>query len=53
MTLRMGPACPVHVTGGAGHDDCFPTRILMALVNSLMKVLDNGDREGRNGPPEI
>ena len=49
----MNPACPVHFRGGAGHDDCPPARILMALVNSLLNILDKGDCEGRNGRPEI
>jgi hypothetical protein len=49
----MGPVCPVHSKGGAGHDDRFPTRILMALVNSLLNILDKGDCEGRNGRVEI
>ena len=49
----MDPACPVHSRGGAGHDGWLPARILMALVNSLLKILDNGDCEGRNGRPEI
>src|SRR5258706_410070 len=53
FTLLMNPACPVHSSGGAGQDDWFPTRILMALVNSLLKILDKGDCEGRNGQPEI
>jgi len=39
--------------GGAGQDGWFPTRTLMALVNSLLKILDKGDCEGRNGRPEI
>ncbi len=39
--------------GSAGHADWLPTRILMALVNSLLKILDNGDWVGRNGHPEI
>jgi len=49
----MGPACPVHFNGGPGHDDKFPTRTLMPLVNSLLKVLDKGDCEGKNGLVEI
>ena len=49
----MNHVCPVHSTGGAGHDDCFPVRILMALANSLLKIPDKGDCEGRNGRPEI
>ncbi len=49
----MLPACPVHSNGGAGHDARFPTHILMALVNSLLNVLDKGDWEGRNGRVEI
>ena len=49
----MDPVCPVHSRGGAGHDDWPPTRILMALVNALLKILDKGDCEGRNGRPEI
>ncbi len=44
---------PLNSTGGAGHDDWFPTCTLMALVNSLLKILDKGDCEGRNGCPEI
>ena len=49
----MHPVCPVHSSGGAGHDDRFPARILMALVNSLLNILDKGDWEGRNGGVEI
>jgi len=49
----MYPVCPVHFNGGAGHDDRFPARTLMALVNSLLKVLDKGDCEGKNGRVEI
>ncbi len=49
----MSSACPVHSNGGAGHDDSFPTRTLMALVNSLLKILNKGDLEGRNGRVEI
>ena len=51
--LTIGLACPVHSTGSVGHDDWFPTHILMALVNSLLKLLDKGDCEGRNGLPEM
>ena len=49
----MDQVCPVHSRGGAGHEDWLPTRNLMALVNSLLKILDKGDSEGRNGRPEI
>ncbi len=49
----MEDVCPVHTNGGAGHDDSFPTRILMALVNSLLNDLDRGDWDGRNGLVEI
>ena len=49
----MDPVCPVQSTGAADHEDWFPTRILMALVNSLLKILDKGDCEGRNGRPEM
>ena len=49
----MDLVCPVHINGGAGHDASFPTRIFMALVNSLLNIFDKGDCEGRNGPVEI
>ena len=49
----MVPVCPVHSNGGTGHDDRLPTRILIALVNSILNVLDKDDWEGRNGPVEI
>jgi len=49
----MGPVCPVHFNGGPGHDDRFPACTLMALVNSLLKVLDKRDCEGKNGCVEI
>jgi hypothetical protein len=52
LTLVMASACPVHVDGDAGHDNRLPARISIALVNSLLKILDKGDCEGRNGPAE-
>ena len=49
----MRLVCPVHSNGGGGHDDSFPTRILMGLVNSLLNILDKGDCDGMNGCVEI
>ena len=49
----MGPACPAHSNGDAGHDDKFSARTLVALVNSLLMGLDKGDCEGRSGLVEI
>ena len=49
----MMSVCPAHTNGSAGHDDSFPTHILMVLVNSLLNILDKGDCEGKNGPIEI
>ena len=45
--------CPIHSNGGAGHDNNFPFCILMVFVNDVLKVVDKGDSEGRNGPVEI
>jgi hypothetical protein len=53
LTLLTTSACPVNANGGAGHDNRVPACILIALVNSLLKILDKGDCGGRNGPAEI
>ena len=45
--------CPIHSKGGAGHANNFPLTTLMALVNHVLKVVDEGDCEGRNGRVEI
>ena len=45
--------CPIHLKGGAGHDNFLPLCILMALVNRVLKIVDKGDCEGRNGPVDI
>ena len=47
------PVCPIHSNGGAGQDNNFPPCILMPLVNCVLKTIDKGDSEGRNGPVEI
>ena len=46
-------ACPLHFKGCAGHDNNFPLSILIAFVNRVPKIADNGDSEGRNGRVEI
>ena len=50
---EMLSLCPVHSNGGAGHDNTFPFCILMPLVNTLLKMVDKGDCEGRKGRVEI
>ena len=45
--------CPFHLKGCIGHDNDFPLSILIALVNLVPKIIDNGDSEGRNGRVEI
>jgi hypothetical protein len=45
--------CPVHFNGDAGHDNRFPVRLFIPLVNSLLKMLNKGDCKGRNGRVEI
>jgi len=52
---RTASVCPVHLTGGAGHDNNFPLCILMVLdlVKNVLNVADNGDCEGRKGPVDI
>ena len=44
--------CPLHLKGGTGHDSNFPLSILINLVNRVLKIIDNGDSEGRNGGVE-
>jgi len=51
--LLIPRVCPAQCSGGAGHDNSLPVRILMVLVNSLLNTPDKGDWEGRNGPAEI
>ena len=46
VTLSL---CPIHLKGGAGHDNFFPLCTLIALVNLVLKTVDKGDCEGRNG----
>ena len=53
LTQWMVAVCPVHFNDGAGHDNNSPAHILMAPVNSLLKMLDRGDCEGRKGGVEI
>ena len=52
---RTASVCPLHSNGGAGQDNNFPIGISMALdlVNHVLKMVDNGDCEGRKGPVEI
>ena len=45
--------CPLHLKGFAGHDDNFPLCTLMAFVNRVLKIVDNGDSDGKNGCVEI
>ena len=45
--------CPLHRKGGTGHDNDFPLCILIALVNRVLNIIDNGDSDGRNGCVEI
>src|SRR5258708_26761557 len=49
----MAPLCPIHSNGGAGHDNKFPLRIFIPLVNPALKVRDKPESDGRNGPVEI
>ena len=50
FTARL---CPVHFNGGADQCNFFPLCTLMALVNLVLKMVDKGDCEGRNGPVDI
>ena len=45
--------CPFQLEGCAGHDNNFPLSILIAFVNRVPNISDNGDSEGRNGRVEI
>ena len=45
--------CPLHFNGCAGHDNNFLLRTLIALANHVLKIVDNGDSEGRNGCVDI
>ena len=45
--------CPLHLKGCAGHDNGLPLFALIALVNDVLKIIDSGDSEGRNGCVEI
>ena len=45
--------CPFQLKGCAGHDNNFPLSILIAFVNRVPKIADNGDSEGKNGRVEI
>ena len=47
------PVCPIHSNGDVGHDNSSPTFTLMALVTLLLKMVDNGERDGRKGSVEI
>jgi len=49
----IGSVCPIHCNGGTGQVNNSPLCILMVLVNCLLKMLDNGDCDGRKGPVEI
>jgi len=44
---------PIHCNGGAGHDNNFPLRTLMLLGNHVLKIVDKGDCDGRNGPVDM
>ena len=45
--------CPLHLNGFAGHDNNFPLCILIAFVNRVPKIFDNGDSDGKNGCVEM
>ena len=45
--------CPLHLEGLTGHDNNFPLCILIAFVNHVLKIVDNGDSDGKNGGVEI
>ena len=45
--------CPIHSNGGAGHDSNCPLWTFIALVNRVLKIVDKGDWEGRNGRVDI
>ena len=55
LMQRTPPVCPIHVDGGVGHDNNFPLciRMVLDLLNLVLKRLDKGDSEGRKGPVEI
>ena len=48
----MQLTCPIHVNGGAGHDDDLPLTTLIPLVNLALKVFDKVERKGRKGRVE-
>ena len=48
----MGPACPIHDDGGAGHDDNLPLTILIPLVNLVLKVFAKVECMGKKGRVE-
>jgi len=45
-------ACPIHDTGGAGHDDNLPLTTSMPLINLVLKVFDKVERKGKKGRVE-
>jgi len=47
------PVCPIHDSGGDGHDDNLPPTTSMALVNLVLKVFDKVERKGKKGRVEI
>ena len=53
--LRQGTlsVCPLRLKGFAGHDNSFLLCILIAFVNCVLKIVDNGDSDGKNGCVEI
>jgi hypothetical protein len=48
----IGPVCPIHNNGSAGHDDNLPLTTLIALVNLVLKVFDKFERKGKKGRVE-
>jgi len=44
--------CPIHDSGGAGHEDNLPLTTLMTLVNLVPKVFDKVERKGKKGRVE-
>ena len=47
------PLCPIHFSGGSGHDNNFPLAIWIPLMKCVLNILDKSDSEGRKGPVEI
>src|SRR6266404_3241025 len=46
--------CPIHSSGGDGHDNSLPLCTFIPSVNHVLNtVVDKCDSEGRNGPAEI